>query len=69
MDLFNQEAETKKKKRAKKVNYDTSYCFDLSKDQLAGLQDFSKMEQKPMAKIIRESITEYINKRRLQKES
>lgn len=56
-----------KKTRNKITKYDTTYCFNLSKSQLEGLQDYSKLNQISMSKVLRDALTEYVNKRRLEK--
>ena len=58
------EIETIKKTRNKKTNFETTYCFAISKAQLIILKDFSKTENKSIAKIIREALTEKINKKK-----
>jgi|APFre7841882793_1041355.scaffolds.fasta_scaffold61238_2 hypothetical protein len=57
------ELEKIKRTRNKKTNFETSYCFSLSKIQLIALKDFSKKENKSISKVIRESITNQINKK------
>lgn len=56
------ELEKIKRTRNKKTNFETSYCFSLSKIQLIALKDFSKKENKSISKVIRESIAEKITK-------
>lgn len=58
------EIEKIKRTRNKKTNFETTYCFKLTKTQLTILKDFSKTENKSVAKIIRESIAEKINKKK-----
>lgn len=59
------ETSTLKKKSRKKMNYDSSYCFDISTTQLNALRDHSKLIGVPMSRIIREGINMHINQGRI----
>ena len=62
---MNEQQTAPKRTRNKIVKYDTSYCFNLSSEQLQHLQDYSKLNQISMSKVLRDALTEYVNKRRL----
>ena len=64
-DTMNEQQTAPKRTRNKIVKYDTSYCFNLSSEQLQHLQDYSKLNQISMSKVLRDALTEYVNKRRL----
>lgn len=53
--------EPKKKKRSKKVNYDTTYCFSLSTSLLEALSQHASFNRKSISKVIREAITNELN--------
>ncbi len=54
-----------KKTRNRKTIYDTSYCVNLTSGQLQQLHDQSALLNMPISKMIREAITEYVNKGRI----
>lgn len=53
--------EPQKKKRLKKVNYDTTYCFSLSTSLLEALSQHASFNRKSISKVIREAITNELN--------
>jgi hypothetical protein len=54
-----------KKTRNRKTTYDATYCISLTSGQLQQLHDQSAMHRMPISKMIREAITEYVNKGRI----
>lgn len=53
--------EPQKKKRQKKVNYDTTYCFSLSTSLLEALTQHASFNRKSISRVIREAITNELN--------